>query len=41
MQPTNEELIRLYRLMLLTRRTEETVDGLFKEGKIRGMGHWS
>ncbi len=41
MQPTNEELTRLYRLMLLTRRTEETVDGLFKEGKIRSMGHWS
>lgn len=41
MQPTNDELTRLYRLMLLTRRTEETVDGLFREGKIRGMGHWS
>lgn len=41
MQPTNAELKRLYRLMLLTRRTEETVDGFFKEGKMRGMGHWS
>lgn len=41
MQPTCEELIRLYRLMLLTRRTEEAVDALFKQGKIRGMGHWS
>ncbi len=41
MQPTHEELVRLYRLMLLTRRTEEAVDALFKQGKIRGMGHWS
>lgn len=41
MQPTNEDLTRLYRLMLLTRRTEEAVDGLFREGKMRGMGHWS
>ncbi|MBI5014820.1 MAG: thiamine pyrophosphate-dependent dehydrogenase E1 component subunit alpha [Deltaproteobacteria bacterium] len=41
MQPTNEELVRLYRLMLLTRRTEEATDQLFKDGKIRTMGHWS
>ncbi|MFQ5612839.1 MAG: thiamine pyrophosphate-dependent dehydrogenase E1 component subunit alpha [Anaerolineae bacterium] len=41
MQPTKEELTHLYRLMLLTRQTEEAVDGLFKEGKIQGMGHWS
>lgn len=41
MQTTHEERNRLYRLMLLTRRTEEAVDGLFKQGKIRGMGHWS
>lgn len=41
MQPTGEELTRLYRLMLLTRRTEEAVDELFKTGQIRGMGHWS
>ncbi|HBY93410.1 MAG: thiamine pyrophosphate-dependent dehydrogenase E1 component subunit alpha [Ardenticatenaceae bacterium] len=41
MQPTGEELTRLYRLMLLTRKTEEAVDSLFTEGKIRGMGHWS
>jgi pyruvate dehydrogenase E1 component alpha subunit len=27
--------------MLLTRRTEEATDRLFKEGKIRTMGHWS
>jgi acetoin:2,6-dichlorophenolindophenol oxidoreductase subunit alpha len=38
---SREELIRLYRLMLLTRRTEEATDGLFQEGKIRTMGHWS
>ncbi|MBI5445963.1 MAG: thiamine pyrophosphate-dependent dehydrogenase E1 component subunit alpha [Deltaproteobacteria bacterium] len=38
---TGDELVRLYRLMLLTRRTEETVDKLFQEGRIRTMGHWS
>jgi len=41
MQPSNAELVRLYRLMLMTRRAEETVDELFREGKLRGMGHWS
>ena len=41
MQPTQDELVRLYRLMLLTRRTEEATDQLFKDGKIRTMGHWS
>jgi len=41
MIPSSEEVIRLYRLMLLTRRTEEAVDALFREGKIRTMGHWS
>lgn len=41
MKTTNEELVRLYRLMLLTRRTEEATDQLFREGKIRTMGHWS
>jgi TPP-dependent pyruvate/acetoin dehydrogenase alpha subunit len=41
MKPDNDVLIRLYRLMLLTRRTEEATDQLFQQGKIRTMGHWS
>jgi pyruvate dehydrogenase E1 component alpha subunit len=41
MKPTRQELVRLYRLMLLTRRTVEAADALFREGKIRTMGHWS
>ena len=41
MKRGREELVRLYRLMFLTRRTEETVNQLFQEGKIRTMGHWS
>jgi pyruvate dehydrogenase E1 component alpha subunit len=41
MKLKNEDSIRLYRLMLLTRRTEEATDQLFQQGKIRTMGHWS
>jgi pyruvate dehydrogenase E1 component alpha subunit len=41
MQQGREKLVRLYRLMFLTRRTEETTNQLFQEGKIRTMGHWS
>jgi TPP-dependent pyruvate/acetoin dehydrogenase alpha subunit len=41
MQQGREKLVRLYRLMFLTRRTEESTDKLFQEGKIRTMGHWS
>lgn len=41
MQQGGEKLVRLYRLMYLTRRTEDSTDQLFQEGKIRTMGHWS
>ena len=41
MKYTDEDLIRLYRMMLLTRRTEEATNLLFEQGKIRTMGHWS
>ncbi len=41
MNYSNDDLIRLYRMMLLTRRTEEATDLLFQQGKIRTMGHWS
>lgn len=41
MKQGNDVLVRLYRLMFLTRRTEESTNQLFLEGKIRTMGHWS
>lgn len=41
MRPTPEQWLTLHEGMVRTRLTEEHLDLQFRNGRIRGMGHWS